>query len=88
MSVATRVAPARIAALTALVRSTSGESRTLKAPFTDEPIAEIPASTLDDVDAAFAAARAAQARWAQDPLRERKRVLLKFHDLVLSHRTN
>ncbi len=85
MSVATRVAPARISAFTALIRSTSGESRTLKAPFTDEPIAEIPASTLDDVDAAFSAARAAQAAWAQTPLRERKRVLLKFHDLVLSH---
>ena len=85
MSVATRVAPARIAALTGLVRSRSGESRTLKAPFTDEPIAEIPASTLDDVDAAFAAARTAQERWALTPLRERKHMLLKFHDLVLSH---
>jgi len=85
MSVATRVAPARIAALTALIRSTSGDSRTLKAPFTDEPIAEIPASTLDDVDAAFSTARAAQEEWANTPLRERKRMLLKFHDLVLSH---
>jgi len=85
MSVATRVAPARIATLTALVRSTSGESRTLRAPFTDEPIAEIPASSLDDVDAAFSAAHAAQERWAQTPLRERKRILLRFHDLLLSH---
>ncbi len=85
MSVATRVAPARVAALTALIRSTSGDARTLKAPFTDEPIAEIPASSLDDVDAAFSAAHVAQERWAQTPLRERKRVLLKFHDLVLSH---
>jgi len=85
MSVASRVAPARIAALTGLIRSTSGQSRTLKAPFTDEPIAEIPASTLEDVDAAFAAARAAQQVWAQTPFRERKRVLLRFHDLVLSH---
>jgi len=85
MSVATRVAPARIAALTALIRSTSGESRTLRAPFTDGPIAEVPASTLDDVDAAFSTAYVAQERWAQTPLRERKRVLLKFHDLLLSH---
>ncbi|MFL6090987.1 MAG: succinic semialdehyde dehydrogenase [Aeromicrobium sp.] len=85
MSVATRVAPARIAALTSLIRSTSGQSRTLKAPFTDEPIAEVPMSTLDDVDAAFEAARVAQAAWAQTSLRQRKRILLKFHDLVLQH---
>jgi succinate-semialdehyde dehydrogenase/glutarate-semialdehyde dehydrogenase len=85
MSVATRVAPSRIAALTSLIRSTSGEARTLKAPFTDEPIAEIPASSLDDVDAAFAAAHAAQPVWAQTTLRERKRILLRFHDLVLAH---
>ena len=85
MSVATRVAPARIAELTGLVRSTSGETRSLRAPFTDESIAEIPASSLDDVDAAFAAAREAQQQWAQTSLRERKRMLLKFHDLVLSH---
>jgi succinate-semialdehyde dehydrogenase/glutarate-semialdehyde dehydrogenase len=85
MSVADRVAPARIAALTALVRSTSGESRTLRAPFTDEAIAEIPASSLDDVDAAFTGGRSAQLAWAQTSLRERKRVLLKFHDLLVSH---
>ena len=85
MSVATRVAPARVAALTALIRSTSGESRTLRAPFTDEPIAEIPTSSLDDVDSAFSAAYVAQEAWARTPLRERKRVLLKFHDLVLGH---
>ena len=84
MSAATRVAPARIAALTALIRSTSRESRTLRAPFTNEPIAEIPASSLDDVDAAFSAAHAAQEQWAQTPLRERKRMLLRFHDLLLS----
>jgi len=85
MSVATRVDSARIAALTALIRSTSAESRTLRAPFTDEPIAEIPTSTLDDVDAAFTTARAAQEQWAQTPLRQRKRILLKFHDLLLTH---
>jgi len=85
MSVATRVESTRIAALTALIRSTSAETRTLRAPFTDEPIAEIPTSSLDDVDAAFAAAHAAQEQWAQTPLRQRTRVLLKFHDLLLEH---
>ena len=85
MSVAARVAAARIDGLTGLIRSNSGESRTLRAPFTDEPIAQIPSSTLDDVDAAFSAAHAAQVDWAQTSFAERKRVLLRFHDLVLSH---
>lgn len=85
MPVANRVDSARVGELTALVRSTSGETRTLRAPFTDEPIAEIPASSLDDVDAAFNAAHVAQAAWAQTSLRTRKRILLKFHDLLLGH---
>ena len=65
MSVAARVESTRIAALTALIRSTSAETRTLRAPFTDEPIAEIPSSSLDDVDAAFATAHAAQDLWGR-----------------------
>ena len=85
MSVASRVESTRIAALTSLIRSTSAETRTLRAPFTDEPIAEIPTSSLDDVDAAFEAAHVAQENWAQTPLRQRKRILLAFHDLLLSH---
>lgn len=85
MSVDDRVSAARLAELVGLIRSTSGETRTLQAPFTGEPIAEIPASSLDDVDAAFAAARAAQEPWAHTSLRERKRILLKFHDLVMAH---
>lgn len=85
MPVAARVDSARLAALISLIRSSSGESRTLRAPFDGEPIAEIPVSSLDDVDAAFAAARTAQAAWSQTPLRHRKRVLLRYHDLLLEH---
>lgn len=76
---------ARLAQLTSLARSSTGKTRTLNAPFTDEPLAEIPVASLDDVDTAFAAARLAQAAWAQTPLTERKRILLTFHDLVLDH---
>lgn len=76
---------ARTAQLTSLARSSTGETRTLKAPFTDEPLAQIPVASLGDVDAAFADARRAQATWAQTPLGVRKRILLKFHDLVLDH---
>lgn len=73
----------RIDVLTAQIRATTGESRTTTSPFTGEPLAEIPVSSLDDVDAAFDAARAAQLRWARTSVRQRSQALLKLHDLVL-----
>src|SRR5688500_1554508 len=77
------VSPARVAELTGLIRSTTGETRTTTSPLTGEPVAEIPKSSIDDVEAAFDAARAAQLTWSQTPLRERRRALLRLHDLVL-----
>jgi succinate-semialdehyde dehydrogenase/glutarate-semialdehyde dehydrogenase len=56
------------------------------APFDGQPLAEVPFSTVEDVDMAFDTARAAQARWAATPVVERKRAVLRFHDLLLSHR--
>ncbi len=79
------VSPARIAELTGLIRSTSGESRTTTSPLTGDPVAEIPVSSIDDVEAAFDAARAAQVTWSQTSLRERSRALLRLHDLVLAN---
>ncbi len=80
------VSPARVAELTGLIRSTTGETRTTTSPLTGEPVAEIPKSSIDDVEAAFDAARAAQLTWSQTPLRERRRALLRLHDLVLERR--
>ncbi|MFT3695903.1 MAG: succinic semialdehyde dehydrogenase [Kofleriaceae bacterium] len=57
---------------------------TTTAPFTGEPLADLPVSTANDVDAAFARARVAQSAWAATSLRDRARVLLRFHDLVLA----
>lgn len=85
MALADRIGAARLGELTALARATSGETRVLTAPFTGELLAAIPVSSLDDVDAAFEDARRAQRAWAQTSLAERKRVLLRFHDLVLAH---
>ena len=79
------VTPERVAELTALIRTTSGETRTTISPLTGEPVAEIPVSSIDDVEAAFAAARAAQEAWSKTSLRERKKALLRLHDLVLEH---
>ena len=56
------------------------------APFDGQPLAEVPFSTVEDVDMAFDTARGAQARWAATPVVERKRAVLQFHDLLLSHR--
>jgi succinate-semialdehyde dehydrogenase/glutarate-semialdehyde dehydrogenase len=85
MSVERRISDARIADLVGLIRSTSGETRPLRAPFTNEEIAQIPVSSLDDVDAAFVAAREAQLAWAATPLATRKRVLRKFQQLLTQH---
>jgi acyl-CoA reductase-like NAD-dependent aldehyde dehydrogenase len=67
----------------AVVRSPGGETVTTCAPFTGEPLAELPVSTPDDVIRAYDVARAAQQPWAARPLAERTAVFLRLHDLVL-----
>jgi succinate-semialdehyde dehydrogenase/glutarate-semialdehyde dehydrogenase len=59
---------------------------TALAPFDGQPLAEIPLSAPQDVELAFETARAAQPRWAATALADRKRAVLRFHDLLLSHR--
>ncbi|MGH3354562.1 MAG: succinic semialdehyde dehydrogenase [Nocardioidaceae bacterium] len=75
--------PALARRLTARIRSTSGETATSTAPFTGQPIATIPRSSVDDVAAAFERARAAQEQWCRTPRAERAEALLRLHDLVL-----
>ena len=70
-----------------VVASANAETLTSIAPFTLEPLAEVPISTDEDVAMAFETARRAQQRWAQWTPRERARVMLRFHDLMLEHRT-
>lgn len=53
------------------------------APFTGERLGATPAGTADDIVEAVRRARAAQPAWAARTWRERARVLLAFHDLVL-----
>jgi succinate-semialdehyde dehydrogenase / glutarate-semialdehyde dehydrogenase len=54
-----------------------------EAPFTGAPLAQLPLSTRQDVQAAYAGARAAQRPWARRPIRERAAVFLRLHDLIL-----
>lgn len=75
------VTPELVAQLT---KGVTGSGRTANhTPFTGEKLADLPESTPEDVAKAFEAARAAQAVWAQSPVRQRAAVLLRFHDLVL-----
>ena len=55
-------------------------------PFDGELLYALPTSTEADVALAFEAARRAQRAWAQRSVRERARVFLRLHDLVLAHR--
>jgi succinate-semialdehyde dehydrogenase/glutarate-semialdehyde dehydrogenase len=60
------------------------ETHDTVAPFTGERATTLPVSTEADVEHAFTMARRAQRVWAQRTPRERARVLLRFHDLVLA----
>ncbi|WP_063001682.1 succinic semialdehyde dehydrogenase [Nocardia mikamii] len=59
---------------------------TKTAPYSGAELTDLPISTPADVDTAFVRARAAQKRWAATSFAERKRVVLRFHDLLLERR--
>ncbi|MGI8650696.1 MAG: succinic semialdehyde dehydrogenase [Rubrobacter sp.] len=52
-------------------------------PFTGRILAHIPRNSADDVHAAARRARASQRAWRESTLRERARIMLRFHDLIL-----
>ncbi|MQY02127.1 succinic semialdehyde dehydrogenase [Actinomadura macrotermitis] len=77
--------PALIERLSRRVTAAPGAARvTTSAPYTGASLADLPVSAPADVENAFARARAAQVAWAATPLRERKQIMLRFHDLVLA----
>ncbi|MFJ9202714.1 succinic semialdehyde dehydrogenase [Streptomyces flaveolus] len=81
----TSLTPALLERLTTQVSAAPNAARvTTSAPYTGVPLADLPVSTPEDVEAAFARARIAQKAWAATPVAERKKVLLRYHDLVLS----
>ena len=82
-ALAARLSAQRIAELTSQIRTTTAQTRPTISPLDGEKIADIQVSSVDDVQTAFDSARDAQIGWAKTPLRERKRALLKLHDLVL-----
>ncbi|GGP72611.1 succinic semialdehyde dehydrogenase [Streptomyces sindenensis] len=81
------ITPALLGHLTALVSAAPDAARVATtAPYTGLPLADLPTSTPEDVEAAFRRARIAQKAWAATPLSERRKILLRYHDLVLNRR--
>ncbi|RZE84377.1 succinic semialdehyde dehydrogenase [Streptomyces albidoflavus] len=79
------VTPALLERLAARVSASPDAARvTATAPYTGAPLADLPVSTSADVEAAFVRARTAQRQWAATPVAERKKILLRYHDLVLA----
>ncbi len=72
-----------IRTLTVQVRSSSGKTVPVRAPFTGEAFVELPQVSEADVVAAFERARAAQQNWSRRSPSHRAKIMLKFHDLVL-----
>lgn len=62
-------------------------TRPVTAPFTGAHLHDLPLSTPADVRRVVAAARQAQRQWADTSIRERVRIIHRFHDLVLRRRT-
>jgi succinate-semialdehyde dehydrogenase / glutarate-semialdehyde dehydrogenase len=68
-----------------LTRGVIGSGRTANhTPLSGDKLADLPEASPEEVAEAFDRARAAQRGWAATPARQRARVLLRFHDLVLA----
>ncbi|MFC5815633.1 succinic semialdehyde dehydrogenase [Nonomuraea harbinensis] len=65
---------------------TTGRTRQIIAPFTGEPLAELPLAGAEDVREAYRRARAAQEEWAARPVQERVKPFLRLHDVILDRR--
>jgi succinate-semialdehyde dehydrogenase / glutarate-semialdehyde dehydrogenase len=60
------------------------EQITVQAPFTGALLGKVPAGHAADIDLAISRARAAQPEWAARSFAERRRIFLRFHDLLLA----
>src|SRR3954453_18822728 len=81
-----RITAQQLEALAARVVSTAGnDPMQIDQPFTGKPLGTVPKCGPDDVRAAIERARAAQEEWAKTSFDERKRILMRYHDLVLDN---
>ena len=66
--------------------STGESARAVVSPVTGETLAEAPDASVDDVDRAVAAARAAQPKWAALTAWERAKICHAIADLIVERR--
>jgi succinate-semialdehyde dehydrogenase / glutarate-semialdehyde dehydrogenase len=78
--------PRLFASLTDDIGASGAETVTMPTPTTGKALHELPRSSADDVRDAIARARLAQLAWARAGFAERRRVLLRAHDLLLDRR--
>ncbi|MDQ9012015.1 CoA-acylating methylmalonate-semialdehyde dehydrogenase [Acinetobacter gerneri] len=64
------------------VESKTSEWQDIVNPANQEVIGRVPFATMDEVDAAIAAAQAAFATWRHTPIQARMRIMLKLQDLI------
>ena len=76
----------RLRALVAIDDVTARPSRTIDEVFTGRELTTIPVGTAEDVTAAFAKARTAQAQWAKRSVKERAAIIERYRDLVVANR--
>ena len=67
-----------------VMASDDAERMDCPSPLVPGSLGSLPRSTVDDVEAAFVAARAAQTPWAARPVKERVAFLDRLHDIVLA----
>lgn len=70
----------------AFVASSSASTVAVENPATEEILMQIPAGSVEDVDAAVAAAAAAKAGWAAKTPKDRSSVLLRIADIIEANR--
>ena len=76
----------RLRQLVAIDDIAARQSRTIEEVFTGKPMTTIPVGTAEDVAAAFATARTAQALWAARPVEQRCAIIERYRQLVIAHR--
>src|SRR4051794_23183701 len=80
-----RISAATLEQLATRIRTAPERERMeIQQPFTGKLLGTVPKCSPEDVTAAIERARAAQKAWALTPFKERRRVLLRFHDLILA----
>lgn len=84
----TRVTPQQLEKLTSHVALATGarERIPVRAPYTGAVLGQVPRARAEDVVEAVRRARQAQPAWAALGFDGRKRIMLRFHDLLLARR--